>query len=134
MKSTSWDTRATDSIIKSGQKDTEASIRILKTRLDLECSSSALNKHAVCKGSTLQGQNRHIISCTWSAPLVFLQRSCLLNARLKHFRSDLVFKRPRLRNDFIFGMLYLCIYLRIKASKTQILTSSVSKIHLPYSY
>ena len=27
MKSTCWDTRATDSIIKSGQKDTEASIR-----------------------------------------------------------------------------------------------------------
>ena len=26
MKSTCWDTRATDSIIKSGQKDTEASI------------------------------------------------------------------------------------------------------------
>ena len=26
MKSTFWDTRATDSIIKSGQKDTEASI------------------------------------------------------------------------------------------------------------
>ena len=26
MKSTCWDTRATDSIIKGGQKDTEASI------------------------------------------------------------------------------------------------------------
>ena len=26
MKSTCWDTRATDSLIKSGQKDTEASI------------------------------------------------------------------------------------------------------------
>ena len=29
MKSKCWDTRATDSIIKSGQKDTEASILIL---------------------------------------------------------------------------------------------------------
>ena len=28
MKSACWDTRATDSIIKSGQKDTEASITI----------------------------------------------------------------------------------------------------------
>ena len=28
MKSTCWDTRATDSIIKSGQKDTEASIKM----------------------------------------------------------------------------------------------------------
>ena len=27
MKSTCWDTRATDSIIKSGQKDTEASVQ-----------------------------------------------------------------------------------------------------------
>ena len=28
MKSTCWDTCATDSIIKSGQKDTEASIQV----------------------------------------------------------------------------------------------------------
>ena len=29
MKSTCWDTRATDSITKSGQKDTEASIHVM---------------------------------------------------------------------------------------------------------
>ena len=33
MKSTCWDTRAMDSIIKSGQKDTEASILCLSSGL-----------------------------------------------------------------------------------------------------
>ena len=32
MKSMCWDTRATDSIIRSGQKDTEASIDLFTTR------------------------------------------------------------------------------------------------------
>ena len=80
-------------------------LRILKTRLDLECSGPALNKHTICKSFTLRRQNRHIISCTWFMPLVFLQRSCLLNAGLKHSRSDLVFKQPGLRNNFVFRML-----------------------------
>ena len=57
---------------------------------------------------TQHGQNRHIISCTWFAPLIFLQHLCLSNAGLEHSRSDLVFKHPRLQNDFLFGMLY-CI-------------------------
>ena len=35
--------------------------------------------------------------------LVFLQHSCLSNAGLEHFRSDLVY---RLRNNFIFEILY----------------------------
>ena len=52
------------------------------------------------------GQNRHIISCTWFVPLVFLQQSCLSNAGLEHSRSDFVFKHTRLKNDLIFGMLY----------------------------
>ena len=34
MKSTCWDTRATDSIIKSGQKDTEASIMMEEVSLE----------------------------------------------------------------------------------------------------
>ena len=35
MKSMCWDTRATDSIIKSGQKDTEASIPQFSLKEDL---------------------------------------------------------------------------------------------------
>ena len=35
MKSMCWDIRATDSIIKSGQKDTEASIIALKAETQL---------------------------------------------------------------------------------------------------
>ena len=35
MKRTCWDTRATDSIIKSGQKDTEASIKVILRQYDL---------------------------------------------------------------------------------------------------
>ena len=54
------------------------------------------------------GQNRHIISCTWCVPLVFLQHSCLSSAGLEQSGSNLVFKDPRLKNDSVFGMLY-CI-------------------------
>ena len=38
-------------------------------------------------------------------PAVFLQRLCLLSAGLKHSRSDLVFKQPKSRDNFILGML-----------------------------
>ena len=41
--------------------------------------------------------------------LAFLQHSCLLKAGLEHSRSNLVFKQPRLRDNFIFGMLN-CIW------------------------
>ena len=54
------------------------------------------------------GQNRHIISCTWCVPLVFLQHSCLSSAGLGHSGFNIVFKHPRLKNYSIFGILY-CI-------------------------
>ena len=65
------------------------------------------SKYKICKDLTQQEKNRHIISCTRFVPLVFLQLSCLSNARLKHSRSDLVFKakQPRSLYDVIFGML-----------------------------
>ena len=31
----------------------------------------------------------------------FLQHSCLLNGGMEHCRSDLIFKQPRLRKNFI---------------------------------
>ena len=34
---------------------------VLKTRLDLEFSSPAFNKHTFCKKFSQKGQNRHII-------------------------------------------------------------------------
>ena len=61
MKSTCWDTRTTDSIIKSGQKDTEASIQtfcfgILPRYQELELYLNenvidfiALNERFLCK-------------------------------------------------------------------------------------
>ena len=53
-----------------------------------------------------EGQNRHIICDKYFESLEILQRLSLLNARLEHCRSDLVSKQPRLRDSFIFGMLY----------------------------
>ena len=35
---------------------------------------------------------------------------CLLNGGLDYSRSDLVFERSRLRNNFIFGILYCLIF------------------------
>ena len=67
---------------------------------------SNVQQYTICKSFTKQGQNRHIISCTWFVTLVFLQHSCLLSAGLEHSRSNLVFKQPRLHNNLIFGMLY----------------------------
>ena len=79
------------------------------------------------------GQNRHIISCTWFVPLVFLQHSCLSNAGLEHSRSDLIFKHPRLKNDSIFGMLY-CIK-PIEGEKGESITeqSTQKRLELPTS-
>ena len=78
-------------------------------------------------------QNRHIISCTWFVPLVFLQHSCLSNAGLEHSRSDLIFKHPRLKNDSIFGMLY-CIK-PIEGEKGESITeqSTQKRLELPTS-
>ena len=79
------------------------------------------------------GQNRHIISCTWCVPLVFLQHSCLLSAGLEHSWSNLVFKHPRLKNDSIFGMLY-CIK-PIEGEKGESITeqSTQKNLQLPTS-
>ena len=40
------------------------------------------------------------------------QGSCLSDAGLEYYRSDLVFKHPVLRNNFIFGILYLYFLFR----------------------
>ena len=87
------------SIEHSGNK----TITNSKTRLDLECSSPAFNKHTIHKNFTQKGQNRHGKCCE---SLAFFQRSKFVKAIPEHSRSALVFKQPRLRNYFIFGMLY----------------------------
>ena len=57
-----WDTRATDSIIKSGQKDTEASIKENVTEsfavTDMTALSSALLFRSESKGSGFQANGR----------------------------------------------------------------------------
>ena len=71
------------------------------------------------------GQSRHIISCTWFVPLIFLQHSFLSNTGVEHSRSNLVFRHPRLKNHSIFGMLY-CIK-PIEGEKGEALLSKVHK-------
>ena len=58
MKSTCWDTRAADQIIKSGQKDTEASIHIF-TLLPQFHMTSFIFKFVRPHG-VLLFQNKHI--------------------------------------------------------------------------
>ena len=49
---------------------------------------------------------RPILSGLNFVPLAFLLHACLLNAGLEYLRSDLVLEQFRLRNNFIFGILY----------------------------
>ena len=79
------------------------------------------------------GQNRHLISCTWFVPLVFLQHSCLSNAGLEHSRSDLVFKQPRLKNDSTFGMLYCIKPIEGEKGESIIEQSTQKNLQLPTS-
>ena len=71
----------------------------LKTRLDLESSSPALNKHWCCKNYVQLTMGMSILSslCENFADCI------LLNVELKHSRSNLVFE---IRNISIFRMLY----------------------------
>ena len=74
--------------------------------LDLECFNPSFNNHAPCKNSRQEGQHRNIVSGLYSVPLIFLQCTCFLKIRLKHFRSKLVFEQPRLQYNLTFRRLY----------------------------
>ena len=62
-------------------------------------------------------------------PLIFFQHSCLLNAGLEHSSSDLVFKQPRLRDQFyfIFGMLYYLFANCIQSVWNLLILASLSQ-------
>ena len=81
--------------------------RISKTRLDLECSSSAFNKHVPCKNPTQQRQNREDF-VLWQS---FSRHLCWLEAGLVHPRSDLVFEKPKLPNIILFSE---CLFIRVQ--------------------
>ena len=67
-------------------------------RLDVKSSSYALDKRASCR-TAKQKQNS----------LSSLSFSYLFNAELENFMSDFDFENSRMRNDFIFGMLYFTL-------------------------
>ena len=77
---------------------------ISQTRLDLECSSPASNKHTICKILHKLERISTIFSCTWFVHLVFSQCLCLLNSGIEHSRSDLIFKQ---RNNYFRNALFV---------------------------
>ena len=70
------------------------------------CSIPVFNKHAPCKKCTQQGQNRDIFGGLCFVLLAFLQCLCLLIVELAYSRLNSVFRKPKLRNNFIFEMLH----------------------------
>ena len=75
---------------------------VLETRLDwsppLQCLTA--NIHPARKTESRNSQ--------WLilSALSILQRLCLLNIEVEDSRSDLVFRQPKLHNNFILGMLF----------------------------
>ena len=97
-------------LIKLSQIPIEHSKNKIITYFDNEVGSGVLQP-SVQQTYSLQnfkqkGQNQHINSCTLFVRLAFLQRFCFLNLVFDNSRSDLVSKQSRLRDDFIFRMLY----------------------------
>ena len=69
--------------------------------------SSSFNKDLLCESSGQQGQNLEEISDSGFCTFWVWQHTCLLNGGLDKSRSNLAFERSWLRNNLIFGMLYL---------------------------
>ena len=82
------------------------SLHILKKMLNLERYSPAFKQHASCKNAKELRKNQITLSGLSFVPSAFLQKACFLNVVLEHSRSDLVSQQCRLRNNFMFGMLY----------------------------
>ena len=75
-------------------------LRTSETRLNLEGSSSIQPAKIHTRTESTHDQ-LHVVCA-----LAILAAFVVLNAGLDHSGSDLVFRQPRLRNNFIFGMLY----------------------------
>ena len=73
-----------------------------ETRLDLECSSSSINKHLSCKNFKQLRLNRNILNALSLWLWHCLLAAYLLNAGLEHSRCDLVFKQSRWLNYSVF--------------------------------
>ena len=78
---------------------------ILRTRLDLECSTQASNENSCCRNAEQLTQNQNTNSCLSFVLWALLKNACLLSTRHEHSRSNLVFEKSTLRYDFIFRML-----------------------------
>ena len=75
---------------------------VSKTKLDLEYSNPTSKRYCVVRIPDKK-KSRKIIS---GIRFAFLQEAYLLSVGQGHCRSDLASKQSRLRNNFIFGMLY----------------------------
>ena len=78
----------------------------METRSDPECSSPTLNKHENTAARISKAQTTCMcLFCLGNVK--FLQTVYLLNVRLEHSRSNLVFE---ICNNFFFGILYRTCY------------------------
>ena len=84
---------------KYSEKKLSRNLSCLKTRPDLKCFSSALNKYVRLKNA--KGTNRRSPTMPRFYPCCFefLQSTCLFNVGMEYSRSNLVFK---MRKKFYF--------------------------------